>query len=85
MPLLSSKCEEEYKKKKLARLISAGLNISTKERIRICPHCQHIGFVAKRRLNTAYADDASNWTVGCRECFQDAVDHFNELWETYYS
>lgn len=41
--------------------------------------------IAKRRLNTAYPDDASNWMLSCGECFEEARAYYAERWTDYYN
>lgn len=41
--------------------------------------------LAKRRKNTMYAEEESNWIVSCAECYERVVEYYNELWSEYYS
>ena len=41
--------------------------------------------VQKRRQNTAYHDDASNWSVLCPDCQAEANEYWAERWAEYYS
>jgi len=36
-------------------------------------------------MNTAYVNEESNWVTCCDECFAETVEHFADLWATYYS
>jgi len=51
-------------------------------------HCEHCGRfsrnVRRRRLNTAYVDEESNWLFGCLECYDRATEYFEQLWDEYY-
>ena len=52
----------------------------------ICQLCdRESDNIAKRRLNTRYVDDRSNWMESCHECYQDRVDHYRDLWNEYYN
>ncbi len=51
-----------------------------------CPCCHaHCLGVKRRRLNTAYPNDESNFLESCGPCHQDAVEHYAELWDEYYN
>ena len=41
--------------------------------------------VRRRRMNTMYAHDESNWIICCAECFSEAEQYWAEQWEDYYS
>ena len=45
--------------------------------------CFHIG--KRRRQNTAYAQDESNWVFLCDECNIINEEHWAERWQEYYS
>lgn len=47
--------------------------------------CGSIKEVATRRLNTSYADDSANWMTSCKDCFAEAVNYYDNLWEEYYA
>lgn len=48
-------------------------------------HCGSTKQVAKRRLNTAYADDERNWYTSCVDCYIEAYEQFKEQWEDFYA
>lgn len=50
----------------------------------VCPCCHRFRRVERRRLNTAYNDDERNFMVSCDFCYEDAVEHYKDLWEDYY-
>lgn len=51
----------------------------------VCPCCEQLmPDVRKRRKNTAYVNDESNWLICCGACFQDMLEYYAELWDTYY-
>jgi len=57
--------------------------------LRRCPCCyrwfQHAGReIRNRPLNTCYVLEELNWIYSCRECYEDAVAYYNELWCDYY-
>jgi hypothetical protein len=54
----------------------------------ILGHCNCCGryfmYPERRRLNTAYVNEESNWLTSCQECYDEACDHYAELWNDYY-
>lgn len=51
-----------------------------------CSYCKKIdGTVEKRRCNSQYADDESNWMTSCLECFEEKKEILQEMWEEYYA
>jgi len=49
-----------------------------------CPRCERtMTGVNWRRLNTAYVDEESNWFYSCRDCYGDAVEHYEQMWKEY--
>lgn len=59
---------------------------ATPDRTGVCPCCKsYMPDIATRRINTAYVNDELNWQTSCGECFLETVDHYNELWDTYWS
>lgn len=51
-----------------------------------CPCCgRYLEDVENRRLNTAYESEESNWILSCRECYDEAVAYYAEMWDEYYS
>lgn len=52
----------------------------------ICPYCEkQCEDIARRRLNTRYGDEESNWITSCYSCWEERIDHYNELWDEYRS
>lgn len=50
-----------------------------------CPGCgEKDETVAKRRRNTCYANDKSNWTISCQGCYDEDVSNFEHLWSSMY-
>ena len=52
-----------------------------------CPHCM-MWFqdgVKRRRQNTAYEDEESNFVVACKNCFDEIQEQWAERWDEYYS
>lgn len=39
----------------------------------------------KRRQNTAYVNDESNWVVMYDDCFEENCKYWDEMWKEYYS
>lgn len=53
---------------------------------RKCPRCERVTRdVKRRRLNTAYVNEADNWHTSCGACHQDGLEHFEQMWQEYYS
>ena len=51
-----------------------------------CPGCEQMKTtVERRRRNTAYADDASNFLTVCRECQDEDDAYYAERWADYYA
>lgn len=51
---------------------------------RKCPCCGAWQYgVLKRRLNTAYCNEDSNWQVSCERCYEKSIDYYNEMWAEY--
>lgn len=52
-----------------------------------CPHCGRwlCWGVKRRRQNTAYEDEESNYITVCRECFDEIQALWDERWIEYYS
>lgn len=70
----------------LVSFVGAGVKIVRGEpRTAACPCCGEVREVWEWRLNTAYADEASNWLESCEECYREAVEHYRELWAEYYN
>lgn len=69
----------------------AGTEVEIEELPHVCPHCDvpdhyhDSTTVAKRRLNTAYVNDESNWFVSCKACYDDLYAMYEEQWKDYYS
>jgi hypothetical protein len=40
--------------------------------------------IQRRRLNTMYHDEESNWLTSCLTCYDDAISYYAELWEQFY-
>lgn len=41
--------------------------------------------VLRRRRNTQYLHEESNWLTCCKECFDEDWESYEELWADYYS
>lgn len=68
----------------LAQLIGRGLRIEYAPMQDLCVCCREYKLdVARRRLNAAYANDELNWLDSCGDCFEEAVEHYQDLWDTY--
>lgn len=58
--------------------------------IKILPLCHgHVGPCFKigkrRRQNTQYVDDSKNWVFLCDDCMRQNDEHWDEMWDDYYS
>lgn len=38
----------------------------------------------RRRQNTAYVNDESNWVELCDECFKECEEYWAGMWADYY-
>jgi hypothetical protein len=79
--------DAEYKRRILAGLIgNTGLAMQKEDgKFGECPFCKKIGFIVKRRLNTAYYEEESNWVNSCYDCFLEDIEYYKEQWDEYYS
>jgi len=53
-----------------------------------CPVCKKLRAdksVERRRMNTAYINDESNYLTSCRSCFLRSEEYWKEQWDDYYS
>ena len=48
-----------------------------------CSHCKKNG-AKKRRQNTNYPNDESNFAILCDDCQKDADEYWREMWDEYY-
>lgn len=49
-------------------------------------HCckRYFKYPIRRELNTAYEEDEMNWIYTCKECYKEAITHYEEMWLDYY-
>lgn len=80
----TNKVEEAYRKSKIAHAVGAGIRIEGEPKLEECKGCHRVVMVAKRRINTAYVKDEQNWMTSCEECYEETIEHYNDLWATYY-
>ena len=38
----------------------------------------------RRRINTAYEKEEMNWIYTYKECYEEAIAHYEEMWLDYY-
>lgn len=77
--------EEQRTKIGMRILTSHGVIISEEEGVqKKCPCCSRSGLVARRRLNTQYAEEEQNWMTACLECHDETIAHYNDMWSDYY-
>jgi hypothetical protein len=51
----------------------------------ICPKCeQEDESVTRRRMNTQYVDEESNYITVCGDCYAEIEEYWAEMWEQYY-
>ena len=51
-----------------------------------CQGCNRFrGTIERRRQNTMYEDDESNYVTCCAECFEEIEAYWQERWDEYYS
>lgn len=54
--------------------------------IGFCKCCKKFRLsIKKRRRNTAYVNEESNWLTACKECQQEDDEYNRERWAEYYS
>ena len=41
--------------------------------------------VIRRRQNTQYIQEESNWVTCCDECFEEVEEYWAERWAEYYN
>lgn len=47
-----------------------------------CPNCgQDDGTVERRAINTMYQNEESNYLISCKQCFDEAWNYYQELWD----
>lgn len=50
-----------------------------------CSYCNEMSLtVRRRRLNTAYEHEPSNFVTSCLNCYSSAVEYYQERWDEYY-
>lgn len=50
-----------------------------------CPCCERMMYsVCRRRLNTSYEEEESNYLNSCLYCFADQYEYYAERWDEYY-
>jgi len=51
-----------------------------------CLNCNtYFRYPKRRRMNTAYLDDKSNYEVCCLSCHKEHEECWDEMWEEYNS
>ena len=80
----TARVELEHLKVITACLVTGGLRIVDESNDAATCGCGATEGVERRRLNTAFADDESNWATCCDVCFGQLVDHYADLWDLYY-
>jgi hypothetical protein len=51
-----------------------------------CPMCQtYFTYPKKRRMNTAYIEEKSNYCCVCKDCYQEVEAYWDERWSEYNS
>ena len=50
-----------------------------------CPQHGWFMYPKRFRMNTAYLEEESNYSVGCKHCQKECFDYYEELWNDYYS
>lgn len=49
-----------------------------------CDHCgEWFVYPKKRRMNTAYVDEESNYCYECKDCFAKTEEYWQERWDEY--
>lgn len=81
--------EEERLKNLEKNLISSGL-VEIRDGEEFLGTCPNYPIyqprpLAKRRMNTRYDKEKSNWITCCAECYENIVEYYNDLWSEYYN
>jgi predicted nucleic acid binding AN1-type Zn finger protein len=51
-----------------------------------CPYCRTIfHYPKRRRMNTQYAKEESNWVTCCKPQFDEIQEYWKERWADYWS
>lgn len=51
----------------------------------ICPMCKkESATVERRRQNTAYLEEESNWVTVCEDCFEEIQWQWEQMWRDLY-
>lgn len=59
---------------------------STELSFQTCQRCEVTDeTVQRRRQNTAYVKDESNYAVLCNHCQAEADEYWSDMWAEYYS
>jgi hypothetical protein len=83
---LEEACERHHLNMAKVKMIHAGVRFEAEETVGICLCCkQERKDVARRRLNTAYVEDKRNWLSSCERCYEEAVEHYQNLWDDYWA
>jgi len=69
----------------IPHLVQAGLDLSQLSDSASCPVCGSCTNIRRRRLNTNYYEEESNWMISCIECFNDIVAQYADIWSEYYA
>lgn len=50
-----------------------------------CVGCgKYFKYPIKRRLNTAFIEEELNWICSCKDCYEEEVAYYKEMWLEYY-
>ncbi len=51
-----------------------------------CDMCQaYFVYPKRRRMNTQYNDEKSNYCTVCKSCFNEIEEYWNDRWQEYYA
>lgn len=51
-----------------------------------CPQCKRwFVYPKRRRMDTAYVDEESNYCYVCAACYVSIQEYWDEQWRNYYS
>ena len=51
-----------------------------------CGNCnKYLKYPKRRRMNTAYIDEESNYICECSDCFKLTQEYWQERWDDYNS
>lgn len=74
--------KQQMKKKLMYKIISLIYKL-----FGYCERCDTVSNkdIKRRRLNTKYQDDKSNYMTSCKDCYDEVCEYYEELQRDYYT